>query len=174
MIETEEETVTETVLIAYASRHGTTHEVADAIAQTLEALGLAVVVEEAGHVREISDFDAIIIGGGLYMGKWHADARRLLKRHRRDLAQKRLAVFAMGPDSLDEAKVTESRNQLERALAATPELEPIAAAIFGGALKPENWRFPLNRMPAFDARDWNAITSWAQEIATKLTPTTAH
>lgn len=158
------------VLVAYATKHGTTREVAESIAATLQQLGLAVEIEAAGRVRDIARYDAVVVGAGLYTGKWHADARHLLKRHRRELAGKRLAVFGMGPDSLEDSKVAESRKQLDRALAATPELEPIAVTIFGGALKPETLRFPLNRLPGFDAREWDAIRGWAEEVAAKLTP----
>jgi menaquinone-dependent protoporphyrinogen oxidase len=158
------------VLVAYASKHGTTREVAESIAEALEQRGLVVEIEEAGRVHDITHYDAVIVGGGLYMGKWHADARRLLDRHRSELIGKHLAVFGMGPDSLEESKVAESRKQLDRALSATPELAPIAVTIFGGALHPENWRFPLNRLPAFDARDWGAIHGWADEIAAKVSP----
>jgi menaquinone-dependent protoporphyrinogen oxidase len=164
--------MTSKVLVAYASKHGTTREVAESIAATLNELGLDVELEEARRVRDIARYDGIVVGGGLYSGRWHADARHLLKHHRKELTGKRLAVFGMGPDSLEEAKVATSREQLERALANTPELEPIAVAIFGGALKPEDWRFPLNRLPAFDARDWCAIDTWATDIATQLTPVT--
>jgi menaquinone-dependent protoporphyrinogen oxidase len=169
-----EETMTPNVLVAYASKHGTTREVAESIAGTLREFSrLAVQIEDAALVHDISRYDLVVVGGGLYMGKWHADARHLLQRHRHELAGKRLAVFAMGPDSLEESKVAESRKQLERALAATPELEPIAVVIFGGALTPETWRFPFNRLPAFDARDWDAVHGWAEEIAAKLTPVAA-
>jgi menaquinone-dependent protoporphyrinogen oxidase len=170
LAERKEEAMEPRVLVAYASKHGTTREVAESVAETLRELGLAVELEEAGRAHDIARYDAVVVGGGLYMGKWHADARHLLKRHRRELAEKRLAVFGMGPDSLEESKVAESRRQLERALAATPELEPIAVTIFGGALTPESWRFPFNRLPAFDARDWDAIRGWAEEVAAKLTP----
>lgn len=166
--------MTPKVLVAYASKHGTTREVAESIAETLREFGrLAVEIEDAGRVHDISRYDAVVVGGGLYTGKWHADARHLLKMHRHELAGKRLAVFGMGPDSVEESKVAESRKQLERALAATPEIEPIAVTIFGGALAPESWRFPFNRLPAFDARDWDAIRGWAEEVATKLTPVVA-
>lgn len=158
------------VLVACASKHGTTREVAESIAATLEELGLAVEREDAREVRQVAGYDAVVVGGGLYNGRWHADARRFLKRHRRALAGVPLAVFGMGPDSLEESKVAQSRAQLDRALAAVPELEPIAITIFGGALKPEEWRFPLNRLPAFDARDWDAIRSWAEELAALLAP----
>jgi menaquinone-dependent protoporphyrinogen oxidase len=156
------------VLVVHASKHGTTREVAESVAATLEERGLEVEVEDAGRVRGVASYDAVVVGGGLYNGKWHADARRLLKRRRHDLAETRLAVFGMGPDSLEDTKVAESRKQLDRALAATPELEPIAVAIFGGALDPHEWRWPLNKLPAYDARDWDAIRAWAEELAEKL------
>lgn len=165
--------MTPKVLVAYASKHGTTREVAESIAGTLRECRLAVEIEDAAHVHDISRYDVVVVGGGLYMGKWHADARHLLKRHRQELAGKHLAVFGMGPDSLEESKVAESRTQLERALVATPEIEPIAVAVFGGALTPKTWRFPFNRLPAFDARDWDAIRGWAEEVAAKLTPVAA-
>jgi menaquinone-dependent protoporphyrinogen oxidase len=161
------------ILVAYATKHGTTSEVAQSIAGTLQELGLIVEVREARRVDDIAPYEAVVIGGGLYMGKWHADARDMLKRHRHELAGKPFAVFGMGPDSLDESKVGESRRQLERSLAATPELEPIAVTIFGGALEPGNWRFPFNRLPAFDARDWDGIRKWAEEVAGKLAPVVA-
>jgi len=158
----------QTILVAYASKHGTTREVAESIAETLRDGGLGVELEEAGRVDDIAGYDALVVGGGLYMGKWHADARHLLRRYRRELAGKPFAVFGMGPDSLEEAKVTESRRQLERSLAATPELEPVAVTVFGGALKPDTWRFPFSHLPAFDARDWDAIREWAREVSAKL------
>jgi len=79
-----------------------------------------------------------------------------------------LAVFGMGPDSLEDSKVVESRKQLDRSLAATPELEPVAVTIFRGALMPETWRFPFSRLPAFDARDWDAIEEWTDEVAASI------
>jgi hypothetical protein len=42
---------------------------------------------------------------------------------------------------------------------------PDAVAIFGGVVDPARFRFPLNRMPASDARDWSAIVAWAGEVA---------
>jgi hypothetical protein len=38
-------------------------------------------------------------------------------------------------------------------------------AVFGGAIDPARLRFPFNRMPASDARDWDAIRTWTAEIA---------
>ncbi len=79
-----------------------------------------------------------------------------------------VAVFAMGPQTLEESDVGRSREQLERALAAVPEVEPVSVAIFGGVVDPAKLRFPFSRMPATDARDWDAIRAWAEGLAAKL------
>jgi menaquinone-dependent protoporphyrinogen oxidase len=153
------------ILCAYASRHGSTREVAEAIAATLGERGIGVGVRPADAVEDVAGYDAVVVGGALYTGRWHRDARRFLARHARALAGKPLAVFAMGPRTLDAPDVRASRGQLDHALARHPELRPFTVAIFGGVVDPSQLRFPFNRMPAGDARDWDAIRAWAQEIA---------
>jgi menaquinone-dependent protoporphyrinogen IX oxidase len=84
-----------------------------------------------------------------------------------------VAVFAMGPLTLEDKDVLDARHQLDGALAKVPDIEPIAVAIFGGVIDPAKLRFPFNRMPATDARDWAAIRDWADEIASVLSARTA-
>jgi len=103
----------------------------------------------------------------------HQDARRFLTRHRQALAERPLAVFAMGPRTLGEEDVAESRRQLDHDLAKFRELEPVAVAIFGGVVDPAKLRFPFKRMPASDARDWDAIHAWADEVASAFAPNLA-
>jgi menaquinone-dependent protoporphyrinogen oxidase len=156
------------ILIAYATKHGSTREVAEAVAATLREEGLEVEVKPAGEARALDAYDGVVLGGALYMGRLHRDAKRFLSRHRGALAALPVAVFAMGPRTLEEKAVAESRAQLDRALAEVPELEPVAVAIFGGVLDPAAQHFPFNRMPAADARDWDAIRLWARELARSL------
>jgi menaquinone-dependent protoporphyrinogen oxidase len=153
------------ILVAYASTHGSTREVADAVAATLRAEGLDVDVLAAAEATEISGYDAVVLGGALYVGRLHKDARRFLAHHATVLATLPVAVFAIGPRTLDPGEVDTSRAQLGRALAATAVVVPVAVTIFGGAVDPAKLRFPMNRMPASDARDWNAIEAWARELA---------
>jgi menaquinone-dependent protoporphyrinogen oxidase len=150
------------VLVAHASRHGSTQEVAEAVAGTLRTRGLAVDVLPAAGVAHLRQYSAVVLGGALYAGRLHKDARRLLARHRDALAARTLAVFALGPKTLDAESVASSRAQLDRALTG---VEPAFVAIFGGVIRPEALRFPLNRIPAVDARDWDAIERWANEVA---------
>ena len=83
------------VLVAFATRHGSTKEVADVIAATLDAEGIAVDVMPAGHVGHLHGYDGVVLGGALYTGRLHKDARRFLARHADELARRQLAVFAM-------------------------------------------------------------------------------
>jgi menaquinone-dependent protoporphyrinogen oxidase len=149
------------LLLAYATKHGSTQEVAESIAETLAASGHEVDVRAAADVRDLGGYDGVILGGALYMGRWHGDAIGFLERHRHALATVPIAVFAMGPHTLADADVAGSRAQLDRALAKVPDVSPSAVAIFGGVVDPTTLRFPLSRMHASDARDWQAIAAWA-------------
>ena len=94
---------------------------------------------------------------------WHSGARDSLKRHSHALEDLQLAVYAMGPKTLEEADVAASRAQLDAALAKTPTVRPALVAIFGGVVDPTKLRFPFNRLPAADARDWDAIRQFAEQ-----------
>ena len=162
--------MTDPVLVAYATRRGSTREVADAVAARLRTLGRTVEVRPADHVEDVARYGAVVLGGALYTGRLHRDARAFLKRHRAELAGLPLAVFALGPLTLSPDDVAGSRRQLDRALARVPVLEPFAVAIFGGAVDPAKLPFPFSSMQASDARDWDAIEAWATEVAAALSP----
>jgi menaquinone-dependent protoporphyrinogen oxidase len=152
------------ILVAYATKHGSTREVAEVIATALRDEGHDAEVVAAADVRAFDDYDAVVLGGALYMGRWHREAVRFLKRYRKALAGVPLAVFAMGPKTLAEEDVAASRSQLDGALAGFPELEPAAVAIFGGVVDPARLHFPFSHMPASDARDWEVVDAWAHEV----------
>jgi menaquinone-dependent protoporphyrinogen oxidase len=157
--------MTPRVLVAYATKKGSTREVAEAIAAQLEARGVRTVLQPAHDHVDLSTFDGVVLGGALYTGRWHRDARRFLRRHRRILTTLPVAVYGMGPSTIDAHAMGTSLGQLERALARTPEVRPVAVVIFGGVIDPARLRFPFNRMPPSDARDWDAIAAWADEVA---------
>jgi menaquinone-dependent protoporphyrinogen oxidase len=156
------------VLVAYATKRGSTREVAETIADRLAWRGLETKVSRADDVADVAGFDGVVLGGAIYMGRWHPDARAFLKRHREELAALPLAVFGIGPLTMEESDVAGSRTQLDRALAKTPDLQPVSVEIFGGVIDPEKLSFPFSHMPASDARDWDAIRAWADVVARSL------
>lgn len=154
-----------TTLIAYATKHDSTHRVAELVADVLREDRLEVDVRPAASVADVERYDVVVIGGALYMGRWHRDARHLLSRHRAALARRPVFVFGMGPMEMVEDQVAGSRKQLDQALSKVPEVKPIAVQIFGGVVNPEELRFPFNRMPATDALDREAVRAWARDVA---------
>ena len=159
------------VLVAYASKNGSTAEVARSIGVTLSDAGHHVDVRDAAVATDVDCYDAVILGGSLYMGRWHADARSFLRRHRAALETRALSVFALGPVTLEEDKVAGSRKQLDKALEQLG-VAPQLVTIFGGAVDPAKLHFPFSRMTETDARDWVAIEAWAHEVDRRVVGTT--
>jgi menaquinone-dependent protoporphyrinogen oxidase len=156
------------MLVTYATKKGSTKEVAEAVALRLGGHGIVVELQPAADVTDLDGYDGVVLGGAIYMGRLHADARTFLKRFRDQLAQMPVAVFAMGPLKMEPKDVTGSRTQLDHALGKTPEITPVAVTIFGGVVVPDKLRFPFSKMPATDARDWEAIRDWADEVAERV------
>ena len=165
--------MTSPVLVAYATKAGSTREVAEAVARTLREHGLEADVRPVTEVGTLAPYAGVVLGTAIYMGRIHKTARRFLRSHRAELAERPLAVFAMGPQTLADDDIAASRAQLDHALASFPELRLATVAIFGGVVDPGKLRFPFNRMPATDARDWTAICSWADAVANAVTPIAA-
>ena len=83
------------VLMAYATKNGSTRQVAEAITAALREGGAQVTILPARAVREsAAGYNLVVLGAPLYSGRWHRDAHRFLKRHRRDLAPCRRACSA--------------------------------------------------------------------------------
>ena len=164
------------VLVGYATRYGSTQEVAEAVAKTLREDGLDVDVRPLKDVRTLEGYSAVVLGASLYMYRWHKDARRFLSRHRKALEERPVAIYALGPvhDPYDAEEWQNSRAQLDRALAKYPWLTPVALEMFGGKFDPALLRFPLNlfagKEPASDIRDWAAIRTWSSGLVSKLEP----
>jgi menaquinone-dependent protoporphyrinogen oxidase len=163
-----------TILVAYATRYGSTQEVAEHIAAVLLEAGHPVAIHPAGDVPSLEAFDAVVLGAPLYMGKWHRDARRFLSKHRAALAERPVAVFALGPLESTEEQMRDATEQLDKNLAKAPWLTPVDKEVFVGKFDPDNLTFPHNLLPLGDAlpvgdhRDWDAIRGWAGELPARL------
>jgi menaquinone-dependent protoporphyrinogen oxidase len=162
------------VLVAYATRYGSTREVAEAVTATLREKGLGVDVKPIREVHTLDGYRAVVLGAPLYMFHWHKDALHFLQRYRESLSVRPVAIFALGPLH-DEAKEFQgTREQLDKELAKFPWLTPTTITIFGGKLDPAKLTFPHNLVPALknmppsDVRDYAAIKAWAGDLAQKL------
>jgi menaquinone-dependent protoporphyrinogen oxidase len=156
------------VLIAYATKHGSTHEVAEFVAAHLADVGVEAHTLPARLVRSLDEYEAVALGAPLYMGRWHHDARAFLRRFRLELATRPLAVFALGPVQDAPEQWEGAAKQFSKALAHVPGIEPVTVEVFGGAIVPETLHFPFSRVPAGDLRDWDSIRAWTERLPDKL------
>jgi menaquinone-dependent protoporphyrinogen oxidase len=148
------------ILVLYATKHGSTQQVAEAIAAVAQASGAEVQVSPLGSFRQpVAGWDLVVIGAPIYNGNWHRDAHRFLRRHQDELASLPVAVFGMGPLRDDEASWQRSRAQLDRELAKRAWLVPVAVGLFGGVARARR-----NRPEGTDLRDWAEIGTWARKV----------
>ena len=161
------------ILIAYASRTGSTAEIAQAIEKELQAAGHAADVMDMGTVTSLSGYNAVVIGGPIYMGRMVSDVGKFVKRHRDGLAKVPVAGFivALAPVSKDPAGIEWAGKALHAALAP---LQPMAEIIFAGRLDPaklswfQKWITKKVKSPVGDFRDWAAIAAWARDLPGKM------
>jgi menaquinone-dependent protoporphyrinogen oxidase len=156
------------ILVAYATRNGSTAEIAAAVGKELESAGHAVVVKEMKTVTSLEEYDAFVIGAPVYMGKV-IDINTFVGRFKDTLARKAVAAFAVGLAvvSKDPQQQEESRKALDASLAP---VKPVAVTLFGGVVNPAKLSFfqrkmtELAKSPIGDFRDWNAIAAWGREL----------
>jgi menaquinone-dependent protoporphyrinogen oxidase len=167
--------MTVSILVGYATRYGSTQEVAEVVAAALREGGLTVDLQLLREVRSLAGYSAVVIGAPLFMFHWHKDALRFLTRQREALTARPVAVFALGPvhEPHDEKEWQDSHAQLDKELAKFSWFKPVALEIFGGKYDPTKLRFPLSAFagaePASDIRDWEAIRAWAAGLKPLLT-----
>jgi menaquinone-dependent protoporphyrinogen oxidase len=162
------------VLVAYATRYGSTGDVAEAIGSRLSRHGLVVDVRPVKEARPDDGYDAVVFGAPIYLGRLPKDAQAWLEKQHAALEERPVAIFALGPtsaaDDLDEAG-----EQLDKVLEKLPWLHPTDARMFVGKFDPKKLRLadklltalpasPLHGLGPRDDRDWDAIAAWADGL----------
>lgn len=156
------------ILIAIASKHGSTQEIAGALAEELRAAGQTVDLREAAAVDAIEPYDAVVLGSAIYAGNWLPAARDFAQRHAAALAQRPVWVFSSGPLGADDPQPHDDPQRLAAPLGAVPVREH---RIFAGKLDKdalglgERLIAAAVKAPEGDFRDWAAIRAWGREIA---------
>ena len=161
---------TRSILLAYATRYGSTQEVAETITAALRQVGLEVDIQPMREVKRLDNYDAVVLGAAIYNAKWHPDAHHFLSQHQEALSQRLVVIFALGPLSTSDAARRNSRRQLDSELAKYPWLKPVAVEIFAGKYDPSKpgLGFFDRLLPARDHRNWDAIRAWANALPVQL------
>ncbi len=161
------------ILVAYASKYGSTGGVADAIGKELCSKGAAVDVLLMKNAVNLNSYQGVIAGSAIYMGKWLPEAVDFVKKNVEVLRQIPVAYFLV---CMTLCKPTEENRvkvlaYLDAVLEAKPEVKPVGIGAFAGALDYNNLSWINKKIlkskgtPEGDFRDWKAIRAWADESA---------
>lgn len=163
------------VLIAYATRLGSTRGIASRIGAALAADGLATTVVPIASVSDLRAYDAFVIGSAVYAGHWITEAGHFVEDHQVVLAAHPVWLFSSGPvgDAATHAPVAPAGIEAlglavsargHRIFAGALDRAAVDGARFGSVERFIAKRF----VPEGDFRDWPEIDAWATEIAGEL------
>jgi menaquinone-dependent protoporphyrinogen oxidase len=163
------------VLVAYETAHGSTREIAEAMAETLRECGATADLQRCREVSDLEEYDAFVVGAPVWGGNWLKPARAFVARFEEQFAGRPVAYFhtsgaAGEPDQRNEIV----RIMNERLPVYAPSVEPVEIAAFGGLIDYDNYNFALKLLlktvigreggptsGRHDMRDWDAIRAWA-------------
>jgi menaquinone-dependent protoporphyrinogen oxidase len=157
------------MLIAYASKLGSTGGVAKAIAEELTALGMAVDVKRIGEAEDFSRYDSVLVGSAVRRGRWLPEAVDFLRENRESLASKPVSYFTV---CITMHQDTPANRATAQGIAAPARSirEPSAEGFFGGLMDygklsfMEQMILRAMKVPEGDYRDWAAIRAWARQL----------
>ncbi|TNC62556.1 flavodoxin domain-containing protein [Rubellimicrobium roseum] len=159
------------VLVAYATRAGSTAEVAERLC----ARGLLAKAKPVAKVVDLASFDAVVLGSGTYYGAWLGPMTAFVQAQADGLRRMTVAFFTMhmqNQSDAPEAKAArEAYTALVRALVILVE-----EAFFAGRVEPARLSL-LERLavrfvgsPVGDFRDWPRIETWADALSPRFVP----
>ena len=162
--------MTDTILVAYGSKYGSTAEIAERIGEVLAKEGATVQVRPAADVGDLGPYDAVVLGGGLYAGRWQRAAPRVAPPPPTARPRRPGWLLCSGP--LD-------ASASERDIPPAPGVRRVADHVgarghvtFGGRLegdvKGRVARMIVNSGKGGDFRDFEQIAAWATTVAQDL------
>lgn len=157
------------ILVTYATRAGSTAEIAAAIGQTLATRGFSVDVKPVAKVASLDGYQAVILGSAIRMGSWLPEMVKFIQTHQSALNALPTALFTV--HMLNAADDETSRAARAAYTAPVRALLPNAPEIFfNGVIDLEKLPF-LDRLmvkmvkpPIGDHRDWKQIRGWAESL----------
>jgi menaquinone-dependent protoporphyrinogen oxidase len=163
------------ILVTYASRTGSTSEVAEAIARTLADDGAHVDVVPMNNVKDLSSYQAVVAGSAIRGSKWLPEAMQFIQTHQSTLAQKKVALFTVCITMAMKNAENYRAGVMSWIAPVRALVKPLSEGLFAGRL--DFSKLPLNKdtlmlrltvalgiFPRGDHRDWNSIRSWAESL----------
>lgn len=159
------------ILVAAASKHGSTAEIATALAAALRHHGAEVDVKAPEQVPDVGGYDVVVLGSAVYRSRWLRPAREFVETHAEALRQRIVFLFSSGPIA-EQGRPVNRPYDVSEVVARTGAREH---RMFAGKLDPSVLG-PGERVVARmigarigDFRDWDAIGAWAPSIIEQAT-----
>jgi menaquinone-dependent protoporphyrinogen oxidase len=164
------------ILVAYATKHNSTAEIASAIGEILrQTATFQVEVQPMEAVEDLTPYDAVVLGSAVYVGQWQSKAADFLKKNEQRLARRPVWLFSSGPTGEgDPASLMKGWRFPETLQPVADFIKPRDIALFHGKLDPDDLNFfergavKMVKAPTGDFRDWDMIRQWASNIAKAL------
>ena len=167
------------VLVAYASKYGSTKGIAEFIGEKLGQRGLDADVREVSSVMVLGDYDAFVIGSAVFMGHWMKEARQFASQNRSFLANRPVWIFSSGPTGLSE---TDKKGRNLREVSGPIEIDELRQSlnprdhhVFFGAFHSDQMKGAMGFFARMapkevqgDFRNWTEIEAWTSSIADGL------
>jgi len=157
------------VLVAYGTKMGGTAGIAEIVGDALTDAGFQVDVRAAVDAADVGAYDAVVVGGALYAGRWHRHARRFLKRNAVALRGRPVWLFSSGP--LDDSATAGDIPPVEQVRRLLELVGARGHVTFGGRLPAGAKGFPASAMAKTHAGDWRdpeRVRAWTAEVAPQL------
>jgi menaquinone-dependent protoporphyrinogen oxidase len=165
-----ETTMNDRILIAYATKAGSTAEIAVRMGEILSKKGLAVDILPVKKVTDVTAYREVILGSAIRIGSLLPEMMDFIKKNQAALQAKPLGVFIGCMTLKDDTE--ETRKTVGAYLEPVQALvKPTYEGLFAGVmdLKKLNLldRMIINIMkaPVGDFRRWDQIEGWAQSTA---------
>ena len=178
------------ILIAFATRHGSTRGVAERIGRQVQASGIPAEVRPVSEITDPGRYDAVVLGSAIHNMKWLPEASQFAERNAAVLRQRPTWLFSVSSVGDHESVFSPPVGRVLRAMKKeTGEISTLRSAIhprehrnFAGAIARTDWGAGGNAFLRLmggrygDHRNWPEIDSWASRIAAQLdaAPTKRH
>lgn len=167
-----------TVLVGYATAHGSTREIARRIGSRMRTAGVEAEVRPLDAVDDVSGYDAFVVGSAVHGQKWLDGARDFVRHDLAAAGSRPVWLFSVGmPGALRgpwKQLMDKELPAVESDLAAPVTVR--AHRLFSGVIRPGHLNrtgrllFRLMGCRYGDHRDWQEIDDWADHIAASLAP----
>jgi menaquinone-dependent protoporphyrinogen oxidase len=163
------------ILVAYATRAGSTAEIADAIGKKLAEGGTGVDVMPVEKVQSIEGYKAVVMGSAVRAGNLLPEMTDFVRSHKDELRKMPVAYFAVC--MVLRENTLKNRDKANAYLdSLRKEAAPVDTAVFTGKMDYSRLMFfekfvikYIIKVPECDLRDWQQINNWAADLLPKLT-----